>query len=40
MIKDNLTMKEMKLKVKIMIQMRMVLRMIQLTRTKQKILQS
>ena len=40
MVKDNLTMKEMKLKAKIMIQMRMVLRMVQLTRTKQTILQS
>ena len=36
MIKDNLTMKEMKLKVKIM----MILRMVQLKTTKQMILQS
>ena len=38
MIKDNLTSKEMKLKVKIMMQVRMILTMVQLTIIMQTIL--
>ena len=39
MTKDNLTSKEMKLKVKLMMQVRMILTMFQLTRIMQTILQ-